>query len=307
MMKKNNKRNFKKSLAFNFFKKHKAIAIILVLVILGVGISFGTNFSRYAYNVIRVYYLRTQNFYFNSDKLTVEGKTYEIKPWPGIDAQSITISMNSLDNSLKGTSKDITYDVEVTCSNTNVSCSVDGDTTGRVIKGTDSGDESNKDTFVVMVTPTGTLKDDDVVSVTVLAKATSPYTQTLSATFNIVVGNYGVNYTIRDAAGQIYFDSIITNTLGEDTKVHLEWSLDDAIFDMQNTIYATCENDDDCSMTTTTVDGSTYITGIDFKVSAKSSMMVRFFKADGDNSDHSYNANNITESNETIVVYKKVE
>ena len=305
-------KKFKKKdgLFITFFRNHKYISIFLILIASIALISFAVNFSSYAYNIIRVYYLRTQNFYFNSNKLTLDNKTYEISPWPGTSNQTINITMNSLDNSLKGSSSDINYDVSVTCDNeSKVSCYLrkNDEDTGKhdilnnVIPGSDSASSANTDSFNVVLEPKNGGRDlvvGDRIQIKVTANATSPYTQKLEGTFVIIVGNYGVNFEISDEAGRLYLDTLITNTLDDDTYVRLNFPIDVLTFDMSNTIYNNCTKSSaisggvDCAyrIQTVTDNGKNYeyISGVDFKISGKSSSLVRFFKDNISNINRDY-------------------
>lgn len=283
-----------------FFKNHKYIGVLLILILSIVFISFAVNYSSYAFNIIRVYYLRTQNFYFNSNKLTSDNKSYEISPWPGTSNQTIIITMNSLDNSLKGTHEDIEYQVSVTCDNeSKVSCYLrkNEDDTGKhdvlnnTIPGSDASTSANTDSFNVVLEPKNGGRDlvvGDKISIKVTANATSPYTQKLEGTFVIIVGNYGINFEISDEAGRMYLDTLITNTLDDDSYVRLNFPINTLTFDMSNTIYNNCTKSSaittgvDCAYRVQTVTNGSenyeYISGIDFKVNGKSSSLVRFFK-----------------------------
>ena len=323
-MKKFRKKN---GLVITFFKNHKYIAICLILIVSATFLSFAVHYSSYAYNVIRVYYLRTQNFYFNSNKLTIDNKSYEISPWPGTSSQMINITMNSLDNSLKGASKDIEYDVSVSCDNTTkVSCYLrkNSEDTGKhstlsnVIPGKNADSNPNTDSFIVILEPKNGGRDlqiGDRVTINVTANATSPYTQTLRGTFVIIVGNYGVNFSILDEAGRMYTDGLITNTLDDPSYIRFDFPINTLTFDMSNTVYNNCTlasnitTGVDCAYRVQTVskDGKNYqyISGIDFKVNGKSSASVRFFK-DGIsniNRDFSYS---LGDGNTPIISYCKL-
>ncbi|MBR4693532.1 MAG: hypothetical protein IKP07_01860 [Bacilli bacterium] len=322
-----------KGLFINFFKSHKYIAMLLILIVSGVVINFGVRYSVYAYNVLRVYYLRTQNFYFNSNKLTLTGKTYEISPWPATTDQTIDITMNSKDNSLKMTTTDITYDVEVSCHDnygdnvTRVNCYLkenDSDTSRRtklegmeIVYDEDLAN-TNTDSFKVVVEPVNAgeyLITGNRITVEVEARATAPYTQTLRGTFVIIVGDYGIEYKIKDQRSQLYLDSIITNTLDYSTYFRMDFPINVLTFDMSNMIYNNCTKIDnvttgvDCAyrVSQKTVDGTNYdyISGIDFKLNAKSSMLVRFYKNGSNvNSDFSFEVGG---NNSSIITYCKLD
>ena len=61
-------KNLKRIIKFNSLKNHKKIMVSLIVVIAFLGFFLTINYGRYVKNIIEVYYLRTKNFYFNSDK-----------------------------------------------------------------------------------------------------------------------------------------------------------------------------------------------------------------------------------------------
>ena len=162
------------------------------------------NYGRYVKDIIDNYITRTQRFYFNSDKLTPDGKEFEINYWPGVDPYPINIQVNSMDNNLRVAPIDINY--EITCTPTSgLRCEL-SQTSGTI-------DDSGEDSFVVTAIPTAIFEDGDEVSLTVTATASEPFEKELSATFVFVVGDYGLSYRIEDEADSPYLEAIISNTV----------------------------------------------------------------------------------------------
>ncbi|HAB67630.1 MAG TPA: hypothetical protein DCE23_09720 [Firmicutes bacterium] len=284
-----------KTSKFTFFKKHRKIAIVLVCLVLVVSSLAFINYSRYVKNIITTYYLRTKNFYFNSNRLTLEGKVYQSKPWVvGDGSYEISITMDSKLNELKVMEDDLEYnvkcEVEKDGKKTNVAvCNIGngGDIVSRKIIGNRSdGTDKNKDNFTVVVDATGEeIKDGDVIFIKVTAESTKPYKQTLSATFELVAGNYGVSYEIDDQVGRRYIDCLINNTLPDEAKV-VELEITDTskiIFDQNNSILDDIKNyysKEDIAKYGfgTIVNNDGYITKVRFRVEEKSGRMVRFYK-----------------------------
>ena len=307
-------KKFKKnnSAFITFFRNHKYIAVCLLLIASVALISFGIRYGRYTYNIVKVYYFRTQNFYFGSNKLVYEAdptkpiKTYGISPWDAAADLPITITVNSLDNSLKGTTSEVKYKVLATCDNSKVTCSIrkGSDTFGLnpdvewTIPYDSNNIENDNDSFVVMVEPkkdlegNALLNEGEVINVHVEATSTSPYSQTLKGNFKITVGMPGIKYEIDDEAGRTYLDSLITNTNGTATYVGLKFNIDKFTFDMSNTVYNGCVTvnsltNQDCAYNVTNENGYEYISEIYFKVNTRSSALVRFYK-DGENVNRSF-------------------
>ena len=309
MNRKREKVKLKKNAFFRFFQVHKKLATMLVIGVGFVGFFFTINYGRYVKDVIQMFYLRSQNFYFSSDKLTIHGKTYEVNPWSGTDAYPIPISMSSLLNSIKGTTDNISY--KVSCNgDDDVDCYID-------VPGTRSENrtittENHTDSFVVTVIPRNVdsegmpigISDGDVVSVEVKAVSSSPYVETLSAKFNLVIGNYGVNYEIEDNINDLYFNTYVSNTR-PDVTVNAILEIDpnhvnDVFFDMSNPIMQQASYQ---VLEYTTIGDYQYITKISFDLSPKSSLMVKYYKRIT-TEDYSYNQG---DSEEPVVRFNYTE
>ena len=200
-----------KSIIDNFIKitdklpKRKIILGSLLLILFIIGASLG----RYVYKGIRDFYLQTKKFYFNSDKMTEQGTIYRIENWSGVGSYSVTFNMNSSANNNLSSDDDISYDIEYECSS-EVTCSIENNKTSGTISAS-----TNTDTFTIVLTvPTNTvLETGDRVTIEIEATSTSPYRKSLSATFTLVVGHYGLSYEIEDSVGSPYLNIRITNTL----------------------------------------------------------------------------------------------
>jgi hypothetical protein len=288
----NKVKKLKKGLSFNFFKRHKKIAVCLVIGLGSLGFFFALNYGRYVVDIVEIYYLRSQNFYFSSDKLTITNKTYEINPWGGKTSYDINISMSSLLNSIKGTTENITYDLTCT-GDSKVDCYFDtlGTTTTRRTILTDT----HSDNFIVTVIAKEgvTFLNGEKVSVQVKATSVSPYKEELSATFELVIGDYGLNFEIEDEPGNVYFDALVTNTLDVDaSKITLKIKnqhINDIIFDMTNPIM----QNPTFTYETTVISGDSFITEVSFVLEPKSSLMVKFYKKKK-SKDYSYVLGDLT-------------
>ena len=190
--------------SFEYLKTHKKARIFSIAIISVVSLFFLVNFSRYVKQIIENYITRTERFYFNSDKLTIDNKEFEINYWPGAAPYEITITMNSLDNNLRGTDIDIDYEISCT-SSTGLLCELSK--TASTIPSS-----SNKDVFTATAVPTVPFQDGQSASITVTATASEPFEKELSATFVFVVGHYGLSYKIEDQVGQPYLEAAISNT-----------------------------------------------------------------------------------------------
>lgn len=292
-----------------FTKKQFLLAILLFILLVPITVSLG----RYVYKEIKNYYLYSQNFYFNSDKLKENIARYQIDNWSGVDDFITTINLNSSKNNKVFSTSDIDYNVTYRCSD-NIICQITK-TSGTIYA------TSNKDNFQLIITPRITLNEGDSIWAEVYAHATSPYTKTLSARFVINIGIPGLSYEIKDTANSPYFDLSITNTLDfykvktafdnysvgdkididtymalSDTNkancasaiIKLTFSPEVVRLDMTNTNYL-----NRLSQNTTTLDNFDYINEMSFKVDAISSTEVRFYKINA-SLDYTYPIKNET-------------
>ena len=90
--------------------KSKKIIIILFFCLLLITLSI--TFGRYVYNRVLDFYFSSKNFYFESDKLTMDGAFYSLDYWNGVDPYTIVVNLNSFKNNNLKTDNDITYQVD---------------------------------------------------------------------------------------------------------------------------------------------------------------------------------------------------
>ena len=297
---------------YAYMQKHKRVRYFSITIGCVIGLLFLINLGRYVKKVIDNHLFKTQDFYFNSDKLTEDIKLFEIGFWDGTTAYNINVQMDSLDNDLKGTNIDISY--SITCqAGSGVRCEVSKNQS--VIQGSENG--NNKDSFSVRIVPTAQFHEGDSAQVTVKARADEPYSKEIGATFKLNVKYYQISYQIIDKANQPYFDLLITNaartctvkqaftvTSGGNTKTYnvndtigsiayddlsdenkakvqcalvtLAFNPNDLRLDMTNTNYLNRIEQHTRNLS----DGYTYVDRLKFQVGAESSTIVRFYKMD---------------------------
>ncbi len=175
------------------------IGLLLLVVILPVGITF----SRYVYDFISYYILESNDFFFNSDKLGEHNIVYGVENWGGVGTFEIEFELNNHKNNLLTSVSDIDYELNVTHSE-------DVQTSINLVNGTILTNEKT-DSYTVVVTPSRVFNTGETVRINIVAKSTSPYVKTLSATFNITVGRKGISYEIIDKANQPYLELVITS------------------------------------------------------------------------------------------------
>lgn len=283
--------------------KKKTIKINIILILLLVlicSISLVSVFGRYVTNTIKDNYFSSKEFYFYSDKLTLDGTKYRLENWSGVDDYTLTINMNSTKNNLKSVNYDIEYTIECTYSD-NVICQLSK--TEGTIYGT-----TNTDYFNLVITPNRALEDGEKVTINVIATSKGPYIKTLTAEFELVAGQEKLSYEIQDETNKQYLELNITNTLTyylvdeafdtysindkitseiyatftneqkekcHSAQVTLKFNPEEVLLDMTNYSYLNA-----IDVQTTTIASHTYINQITFNVDAVSSSRVRFYKQD---------------------------
>lgn len=287
----------------------KFIFIILTIVVL---ISVISIYGRYVTNSINNFFMRSKEFYFNSDKLKEYTAVYQVDNWSGIDDYTITINMNSRKNNLQAATYDIGYNISYTCSD-NAICQLEK-TSGIISSST------NSDSFYLTITPNRQLDVGDKVEVEVEVNSDTQYEKTLKGKFTLVVGKERLSYEITDSVQSPYMQLRITNTLtyyivdeafdsyevgqkiDSDTyigltaenkgkcyssEVTLTFDPREVLIDMTNEIFENAIN-----TTTTRINGKEYINSITIKIDAISSQDIRFYKLDI-SQDYTYpNGNN---------------
>lgn len=273
------------------------IAIFLCLIVV---IFNPVTIARYVYNVVRNYYLETQDFYFNCDKMSLDNSLYQIDNWDGVDDFSVTFNMNSIKNNLVVSKSDISYNLSYTCSS-NVLCTASKES--GVI---DS--RSNRDFFIINIHPVVALQEGDSVWLNVSSTSVSPYVQTISGRIQLNVGIPGLSYEIMDEENRPYLNFALTNTfdfykviraygnhvVGEEISssayrnlpssekenyasalITLSFDPNIVLLDLTSEFYQ-----DAISHTEVEINGYQYVNSITFKVDPISSEMIRFYKKD---------------------------
>ena len=295
-----------------YLRRQIIILISLVICIL----SFVVIFGRYLTNNIKNFFVKSEEFYFYSDKLSENTSIYEIDNWSGVDDYVITINMNSTKNNIEAATYDIGYSVSYECTD-NAICTLNK-TAGIISQST------NTDFFNITITPNMQLETGDKVIVEIEATSTAQYKKTLKGRFTLVVGKEKLSYQITDKSQNPYMELSITNTLSyyivdqafsnytagqkididtylaltdEEKKkcyssiVTIKFNPTEILFDFTNNAYGDATN-----IKTTTIDGKTYINEITIPIDAVSSRDLRFYKVDV-SKDYTYP----NESNTSIV------
>lgn len=179
---------------------------IIVLVILLIFLIFSITFGRYVYNVVHNYIIESKGFYFNSSVLKLNGKSYSINNWDGVNSYPFTIDVNNKKNDEVYTTSDITYDIYVECAST-VQCVVSKNS-GTIYE------DQHTDSYTITVIPRQTFEAGDTVTISTRVVSNYPYRKQMSATYHLGVQKANFSYSIEDAVGDKFCTLNLTNSIG---------------------------------------------------------------------------------------------
>lgn len=271
-VRKNNKRKVKKI--------NPIVLLIIFIIVIFLTPRFVST-AKYVYNAIHEHYLSSKDFYFSSDKLSINHTEYEItNNWSGAEPYVITVNMSSKQNDMSYTESDIDYSITYTCSD-NVQCTLNKNTS--TIVGT-ANHGVNEDYFTVSISPNGNsaLGEGEKAWIDITATSTSPYSQTISGKLILEVGSAEITYEIIDAVNQPYLTVNITNSQSVGADITLTYNPEIVLLDMTSRFRLSSTNDD-----TQQLNGYAYLKSITSQVESLSTTTVRFYKNDS-SQDYSY-------------------
>ena len=272
--------------------------IVLVLIILLVTIGSPT-LAKFVKEEFHSYYLNSKHFYFTSNRLKKNNPTYLVNNWSGVGAFNISFDLLSVKNSLVYTDYDIPYTVTYNCPQ-DVTCSLDK-SSGTIYRTSNT----HSDTVTLSVTPSRSYGEGERLQIGLTASSTSPYVETIRATFEYVVGKQGITYEIEDEANRPYMVFKITNAINY-CKVITAFGNYQVNQLLDNTIYRQLSDADKvkcigenvvlnfnpnviildttanivntATLGNTTIGGISYVSMLDFYIEPVSTMAIKFYK-----------------------------
>jgi len=180
---------------------------ILILIVIALFITCSPTLAKYVIQEFHSYFLNAKNFYFTSNRLKTSNPTYLINNWSGVGSFSISFNLSSEKNGLVHTPYDIPYEVSFTCPN-DVSCQLD-----KVAGTIYEQSNTHSDTVTLSVNPNRSYQENETLQIYVEASSISPYTETIGAYFEYVVGKQGITYEIEDEENRPYLLFKITSAI----------------------------------------------------------------------------------------------
>ncbi len=221
-----------------FIRKHKKASIILLIILVFL-VLFGFTYAKYVYNLIDNYILETKGFYFNSSVMSINGKSYNINNWDGVNSYTLLVDVNNKKNEDKYTTHDISYDIACKCPDT-VRCELSKES-GIIYE------DKKTDSFQLTVVPNTSFSEGESVEIEIMATSNSPYTKSLFATYRIGVEKSNFSYNIDDSVGSKYLVLNVANSIAyyEVEEAFLDYSVGDKI-SLEDYVGLSAENKSKC-------------------------------------------------------------
>lgn len=257
-------------------KKKKYLLLLIPIILIGLTATF----SRYIYNKLSEHYLESKEFYFYSDVLTIDNKTYTAQNWDGTISYIIPLIVKNYKNDLAITADDINYELSINCPD-NATCT--SDLTGNI--DTLTGGEKSETKINITVVMNDKVEAGDKVKVEVTAKSTSTYKKTLKGNFNIEISD--TTFEIDDKENRAYLVLRLANATPNTHTYKLSFDPTILNIDMTNSLVI------NGTKSTTTINNETFINGLEVIVSGTNSEEILFYKNDI-TKDYSYPITNET-------------
>lgn len=290
------------------YKKFLLFVPIIAIIVLGT-----YTLAKYVVEEFHSYYVQAKDFYFTSNRLKKNLATYLVNNWSGVGSFDISFDLSSQKNSYIYSDYDIPYTVRAVCPN-DVTCTFDKNS-GTVY----SASQNHSDTVTLSVVPSRNYAENEHLVIYIEASSTSPYVETIKANFEYVVGKQGITYEIEDEANRPYLLLKITNAINYCTVTTafgdypVDYLLDVSIYrTLSAADKAKCQGEEialsfspsvivldttsniahTATVGTTTLNGTAYISSMDFYIEPTSTMAIKFYKLNpANNYQYPYNNN----------------
>lgn len=161
-------------------EKRKNHIFLISLIILCLITAY--SFSKYVIQLSKMHIQRAKNFYFTSNILTEDKKTYELRDWNGKKIYTLEINLNNYDDEIRYTKDEIKYNFSAISSTPGVKLTT-SDTGEGVLK----ANVKNQNKLTVNIEPTKNFAPGENIEIEINAKSTEPYEKNLCAIIKIYV------------------------------------------------------------------------------------------------------------------------
>lgn len=184
-------------------EKRKNHIFLISLIILCLITAY--SFSKYVIQLSKMHIQRAKDFYFTSDVLTEDKKTYELYDWNGKETYTVEINLNNYDDEIRYTEDEIKYNFSATSSNSNIKI-----TTNDTGKGILKSSTKSQNKIIINIEPTKNFTSGENIEIEINANSTEPYEKNLSAILKIYVKDE-TSYTadLKDASNQDFAELYI--------------------------------------------------------------------------------------------------
>lgn len=287
--------------------KFKVFIVLIAFILFFMTVS---GLGRFVYNTVKEGYLSSRKFYFTSNLLTTNGKTYSYENWDGEGVYVIDIDLFSQNNDLEQFDDDLPYTLVINYDDTDILCTpfqnkYKESTKGQVMDVYSYTDEVFGNDFIIpkethhdqvrlYIKPNIDENGEDVKldlgkehKITVTAYTTNPYRKKLMAEFKFAINE--VSYYIEDHIDQPYVIFNVRNVSNFPTNITVKFDNSILRVDMNDTLLATYANEplgwrpQYDTLKKVTLDDKGYVTEFTFVMEEETSRDIKFYKTSDSN------------------------
>lgn len=222
--------------------------LIVIIVLLG-----GYTYSRYANDLDSDKIIGTpDNFFFESDFLTVNGTNHQLQNWNKEKDYNFAIDIRNFQDTLRTSAMDITYRLEISDLNTKVKATLgseeinDSNTTFTLTANTTKTDQ------LLITVPKGGIPTNNKISIKAIAEpknGVNGFKKEISATFELIENTSTFDIQLENHSD--YYDLLI-GVANKDQIINVTWPFwltpDNTVKELENAnatsaTYKTTEND----------------------------------------------------------------
>ena len=227
--------------------KRNRLIFIIALIVLCLITAY--SFSKYVIQITELHIQTPKEFYFKSNILTTDNKTYEVHGWDGKSQYSISLNLQNYEDELRITSDDLKYDFSAISKTDGINVTTLGETSGTLI-----GNSKEQKQIDIKINPSKVIATGEYAEIELSAKSSSPYEKEIKATFKIYSQKLSVyDVDLKDSNDEDYAKLYIStqnlkeplNITYDNTKVILDTNSDI----LQNIAITTSGNKNKISLT----------------------------------------------------------
>lgn len=227
----------------------KKISPVFIISILILCLITAYSFSKYVIRISEIHIQSPKDFYFKSNVLTTDNKTYELYDWDGKSKYKISINLQNYEDELRITSEDIKYEFSAVCKTDGINMVISGEKEGTLTQNLKTEKQIEID-----LNPLKSISKDEFIEVEIVAKSIEPYEKELSAIFKIYSQDVSLYETNLENIEDEDYAKLYITTRDLDVPLNITYDNTKVILDtnnelLQNTIITNSENKSKISVT----------------------------------------------------------